>query len=562
MNRILRMIFIASLSLLVAATKEADINLTGIKGPVQQNIQSRLKEIAEESAFDTESDETIQKEVKKAMQPYGYFTPGINIINKTARSLTIKINPGPQIHFRSISIKIIGPGANQAELIKAQRECPIHQNQAFSSEQYEATKQALLNAAENQGYLKAFFSKAEILIDEQSHYADVELIFNTGPQYYFGQVRFSPSYLSPELLTRYIPFRYGETYSTEQVLTFNSDLSASGYFKEVVVKPQINDGQHIPMLVDLQPVSRLNYSLGLGYGTDTGPRGRAGLHVIPVNRYGHKFNTIVQGSLNENALQAQYIIPGKNPVTDQYNLNAGLTTLNYSAGYSNALLFSAAQRHSLKDIQSSVSLNSLFERFDYSQESKQNSSNFFPKLIFTLRHAEDALFSPTGYNFTLSGLGASDKLLSDISFAQTSLDARAAVNISPITTRLYLHGIIGITAINNIDQLPLSLAQLLGGAQNLRAYGFNSIGPGKLIHYAGIELQKETRSKWYLLSYFDLGDVYKPQTVDYKYDIGAGLMWVSPVGPIKISLAQAINPSFQPEKGRNPKLVISMGPDL
>lgn len=45
------------------------------------------------------------------------------------------------------------------------------------------------------------------------------------------------------------------------------------------------------------------------------------------------------------------------------------------------------------------------------------------------------------------------------------------------------------------------------------------------------------------------------------YDAGGGLMWVSPIGPIKVGLAQAINSRWQRDS-HSPRLVISMGPDL
>lgn len=38
-------------------------------------------------------------------------------------------------------------------------------------------------------------------------------------------------------------------------------------------------------------------------------------------------------------------------------------------------------------------------------------------------------------------------------------------------------------------------------------------------------------------------------------------MWVSPIGPIKVGLAQAVNHQME-RIGHNPRLVISMGPDL
>jgi len=119
-----------------------------------------------------------------------------------------------------------------------------------------------------------------------------------------------------------------------------------------------------------------------------------------------------------------------------------------------------------------------------------------------------------------------------------------------------------MTQISNIDNLPLSLAMLLGGADNLKAYSYNSIGPGKILSFLSMEVQKETFSKWYLIGFLDSGDVYNPSQKLFKYDAGIGLMWVSPVGPIKVGVAQAVDNHFQRIEGRNPKLVINMGPDL
>ena len=157
---------------------------------------------------------------------------------------------------------------------------------------------------------------------------------------------------------------------------------------------------------------------------------------------------------------------------------------------------------------------------------------------------------------------ANTALLSQVSLAQVAIDGKAAITLSPIRTRLYLHGIQGVTQVNNVNQIPLSVAQLLGGSGNLKGYNYNSLGPGKIITYGGVEIQKETFKKWYLVGFFDSGDVYQPSMSDFKYDVGIGLMWVSPVGPIKVGVAQAVTHNLNREQDRSPKLVINMGPDL
>lgn len=47
----------------------------------------------------------------------------------------------------------------------------------------------------------------------------------------------------------------------------------------------------------------------------------------------------------------------------------------------------------------------------------------------------------------------------------------------------------------------------------------------------------------------------------WKNDAGIGLMWVSPVGPIKVGIAQPMDNHFN-RNDQKPRLVINMGPDL
>ncbi len=284
--------------------------------------------------------------------------------------------------------------------------------------------------------------------------------------------------------------------------------------------------------------------------------------MIPVNRSGHKFNAIAQGSFQQNTIQGQYLVPGKNPVNDSWSFNGGLTNLMYSAGQSNSVLFGVGQQHVVTNFQRTLSLNGLNERYNYSGFTTTEESLFFPKAAFNWNNVTNKLFSPSGYNVSLTGLVANKALLSQVNLAQATLDAKAAITIEQIRTRFFFHGIQGLTRVSDIYQVPLSLAQLLGGAENLKAYSYNSIGPGRTMSYAGAEIQKELINKFYLVGFYDCGAVYNPTSRNTLYDAGLGLMWVSPVGPIKIEVAQAIDQNWQRMPDHSPKLVINMGPDL
>ena len=543
------------------AIKLSNLNITGIKGEPLLNIQHRLNELYKDKSITQISPDTLRMQVAKALYPYGYFKSQISvgIDNETIR---IDVVPGAPLLITTLTVNVTGEGAQNVEIQKALHDLPIQVGQPLNSMLYEKAKDNLSIAAENQGYLHAVFETAKILIDEAHYTADVTLLFHTGPQYHFGKIHFNSTSVTPALLYRYVPFKYGQPYSTDNITAFNRNLVSSGYFRAVNVSPVLDAGLDVPIDVDLQPAERVKYSVGAGYGTDTGPRGRLGLSVIPVNEAGHKFNAVAQGSLTENALQGQYIIPGMNPITDKYSINGGFTNLSYNAGRSNAILLGVAQQHALSHFQRTVSLNALHERYNYTGFSTNEESVLYPKLVLTWSKTSDPLFSPNGYNITFIGLGASQALLSQVSLGQLSLNMKAAITVDAIRTRFYFHGLQGFNPIHDINRLPLSLALLLGGGENMKGYNFNSIGPGRVTSYAGIEIQKETFDKLFFLGFLDAGDVYDPVLRHTKYDAGIGIMWVSPVGPIKIEVAQAINQQGQRIPNQGPKLVINMGPDI
>lgn len=538
----------------------ASYSLSGLPKDMQKNVESRLNPLDKKNKLQQLSDSQLSEQIQLSLQPFGYFHPQINI--RRQGRLQITVTPGRPLRVRQFRLQLQGEGRDNPDLQQIAHQNSLKVGEVLNMRQYNQLKEDLLTAAEHQGYLRAQFSTAKILIDTPRENANIDLLFDTGPIFYFGQVQFDPTYISPELLHRYIPFHPGQAYSTDEVLNFNHQLSNSGYFSNVVVKPDLHQGQTVPIQVNLTPAPRYSYSLGIGFGTDTGIRGTAAYHVNPVNRKGHRLNALAQGSYRQNSLQLQYLIPGANPISDKYSLSANGGNLNYNSGYSNALLLSAAQQHQQANYQRTLSLNGLYEQFFYTDQPEYRSGLLFPKGSWSLANTHNQLFTPSGYNLSLNLLGSYQGLLSDLSFGQAAVDLRVAYTLAPWRTRFLIHGIQGYTAIDQIDRLPLSLALMLGGNENLKGYSFNSIGPGKIASYGGLEIQKEVREHWYLIGFVDAGNVYNPGEHDFLYDVGGGLMWVSPLGPVKVGLAQPTNNQLNPLGGTSPRLVINIGPDL
>lgn len=586
------------------SSQHIDFVVTGVGDKERENVLHRIADLYQHAPNEPISESLLKEQVEKALMPYGYFQPKVRITSPShKRHAQIKITPGPKLTIKTLDIYTQGPGRDNAEIQHAIYTLPIRKGEAFNSILYHEAKEKIIVAAEHQGYLNAYFETAVVRIDKQNNAAYITLHFETGPRSYFGRIHFGTGtakptpkvknglhllsvssllqILNPEgrsdslfsnkrivlsnrLLYRYIPFQYGTAYSNEKMLELSSRLKSSGYFKTVDVRPK-NEFSHermVPLEVYLEPIERFRYTVSGGYGTDTGARGRLGFHFVPVNRWGHKLDFLAQGSSNQNAAQAKYSMPGHDPVKDTYNINGGFNNLAFVSGHSRSGRLSLEFQHVQARCQQIVSLNGLHEAFRYDNKDPYERTMLYPKATLVWRYVSDPLFSPSGYNVTVTGFAAARHALSSMSVASGTLDARAAITVDALRTRFYGRTIQGITAVNDVYELPLTLAHLLGGPENLKGFSYNSIGPGKALSYGGIEVQKETLPNWYAIAFVDKGTVYRPEPNDVQYDVGAGLMWRSPVGPIKMAFAQPTNSRLNPLEGIGFRFVANMGPDL
>ncbi len=269
LNKHARFIFIVLCFFLIGASQNVPIHITGIKSELSSKIRTRLTEyLNNKNDVDTQN---ILKITEQMLYEAGFFKPQIHIIK--LNPLEIRIQHGPYMRIVSLQVRITGEGKTNPAILKAAQDLPLKRGAILKNVDYEKAKDDLITAAEHQGYLHASFNKATVVIDKEKNSAQIVLHLNTGTQYFFGQVRFDPTYISPSLLERYIHFKWGQPYTTEQVLKLNTYLSESGYFKDVNIKPILNQGNTVPLEVHLQKVKRIQYTLGAGYGTDTGLRG-------------------------------------------------------------------------------------------------------------------------------------------------------------------------------------------------------------------------------------------------------------------------------------------------
>jgi translocation and assembly module TamA len=547
--------------------------ITGIKEKAAlKNAQARLKinqEHNNEALTKSEIKEYYSegvKNIKAAIAPYGYFASSVkpSLSNKGEKwTATYKVDPGPKLKVTVSNIRITGPGNSNKYMTEAFSKLPLKTGAVFSTHNYDKTKDLLIDTAHAAGFIDAKYISDKITINPAAYTCVVDLTLQTGKRYYFGNVTFSPSPISDSLLKRYIPFKIGSPYSTNQLTNFQQLLSQSGYFASVAADPDKANtkDQKIPINVKLKKSKQKFYRFGVGYGTGTGARILAGINWRWVNKYGQKFSLNTMISQVSSALSAQYLFPGSNPSTDQRTITATRFTLNpYRTQESIGNRLSLADTFKLWDIQQNYQVDFLAEKYRFAKSSGYLRAHaVIPGFTWRYTSAKNILKITQGSMISMNWRGATTSFLSSVRFLQTQWKYKWVHPLFSKNLRLVLDGQLGYTFINSdsITKLPLSLQFYAGGIYTMRGYNYNSLGPGRYLVLGSAEVQRRIVGDLWVGVFDDEGNVFNFFPVNYQRGVGASLIYQTPVGPLAISIAQA-----QTKKGRPLKFQFSIGPEL
>ncbi len=528
------------------------VSLSGLGTKTNKNVQLALGITAKNNSIGQYqsklaagfAEKRARLTILKALKPYGYFNVKIQAqIQKQGHDWRVQyhIKLGQQVHFAKVDWSVNGQ-LPAAAIKKIHERWPLHSGQVFSSEQYRSAKALLLKVAQNSGYLDAHLSKHHCQINLQRQQADCQLQLNTGQRYRFGETHFNTNVYEHAYLKRFLTYRAQQAYDQNLVERTRQGFISADNFSSVSVIPVPNNKTHrIPMRIILTPAVARSYTLGAGYGTDTGVRGSVGATFRQLNRHGDQLKAYVRASAINSAVMLSYNMPGLYPPTDFNAVRLQLSHLQQISGTAKTKLLQFLHQNTWHHWTSQLSLNALEEHYNLS-----GSTINFPKtethlLMARWRIERSALnrgkYQRTSYHVMLETSGAIKSLLSKTGFWQ--IHFRAA-----ILHKIWQHNRIlgrvelGYTDIKRLNNLPLTLQLFAGGSESIRGFRYMSIGPGRLKAIANLEWQHEVIPNWYLAAFCDVGNVGDSSILHKKPYIGIGpaLVWDSPLGHLEISV--------------------------
>jgi len=558
------------------ATPSVEIQITGITGNLQKNVL-RMLSIEQQKTHPMLSAGRIRRlhnkaevEIQVALQPYGFYRAtvdkSLNQLGEENWQAIYTINPGPALLINQLDLQLSGSGQQDEELSRLFSEFPLSQGDVLDQVRYEQGKSDILKLATEQGYFDGRFTEHRIDIDLEAYTSSITLRYDSGTRYQFGKVSLHQDILNASLMQRYASLKENDPYSVTSLIELQQALNNSDYFSEVEIRPHPRQEGSllIPIDVQLQPRKRHKYTFGLGYGSDTGPRGKLGYEVTPVNRRGHRLDSEFKTSEVTDSFTANYRIPIRNPRSDQWVLNTSIVDTKTDTSESLARTFGTSLIIARGHWQHTSFVNFQEERFTVA-DIVRRSRLLIPGLTVSRVWAEDRINTLHGFRLDLSLRGATKALISDTGFIQGQVHIKS-VNTVLRQLRLISRGTIGITGVPDFDELPTSVRFFAGGSQSIRGYKYKSLGPtnnqgqivgGKHLLTASAELDYAVYQNWGLAVFLDAGNALDVFPSPIKRGAGFGFRWKSPVGPIRFDLAWAISEVNKPWR-----IHINIGPDL
>lgn len=510
-------------------------------------------------------------EIRTALQPFGFYEPTIDAsLERDGDDWIARyvVDPGPPTTLTEVDIRIVGDGADLPALRAARAAIPLTRGQVLRHAAYEAAKQSLFDAAYNAGFIDVAFRRSELRVHRGRREASIHLELDTGPRYYFGEIEVEQDILDEDFVARFVPIRYGEPFDTDRLLALQIALTDSGYFSDVVVdiERELTEDRHIPVVVRTTPRRTQEYTVGLGYGTDTGPRVSLGVELRRINSRGHRFTSDLRLSSIEQAIAAEYRIPrAPNPVTDFVALRGSLGNQEIGDWDTRQQSLGVSWHDAWRVFQRRIYVSIQREEFWTSVTPSATEAVLFGGTQLTRKVADDPLIPRRGFSWSVDLRAGTDALGSGTSFGRLHASTNFVRSFGE-RVRLLLRGEYGAISASEFSRLPPSQRFYAGGDGSVRGYAYQSLSPrdehgarvgGRYLLVGSAELEVRIVGDYGAALFFDAGNAGDSARPDLSRGVGIGARWRSPVGVVGLDLAHPLD-----DPDTDFRIHLSVGSDL
>jgi len=561
------------------ANAEVSFDINGVDDTkANDNVALFLKGLTEPSDAENENYLLEVKETTlQSLNALGYYRSKVlTAVTGEAgdQTVSLDIELGDRVSITELDLRITGEALKDKDFQQLILNFPIKQGDGLDHSQYETAKSSLLSLAQRNGYFDAKYTKSLVSVTRKKNQALVALWFDSGIRYQFGKLIFDTHTPADKFVNSLHRFEAGEPYDTDKLNQFNQDLSETGYFKGISILPDIantigekytvNQVREVPLHLSTYVKPEDSFNAGLGYSTDEGVRGKFRWTRPWVNDFGHSIETNIVGSTYKQEATLTYQIPIEDPLYNYFSVQGGYKNLDQND--TNTEQYSASlNRHWRLD---NSWLRTLYLRYDH-EIGTQGQETFSTELVLP----------GISFSRTRSRGGVNvhwgDRQLVYFEFANEALFSSNSVIKAYAQNKIIRtygdHQLInsaqlgGIFA-DSVFDIPSSMRFFTGGDQSIRGYDFEEVAPtdddgfligGFYLATASFEYRYAVTENWKLAVFSDIGTATDDFSEPLSIGSGAGIVWASPVGPIRFYVAKPFT-----DTGDSFKIHLMIGPEL
>jgi translocation and assembly module TamA len=485
------------------------------------------------------------------------------------------VQPGEPAIVRDTRVEVLGEGKEQRRVAAAVRDFQPKPGARLDHATYEASKTVIESSLRGAGYLDAKPLQKRVTVNADERAADVELRYESGPRYRFGDVRFGGDAPFPEsFLDDFIPWREDAYFNSEQVLNLQQRLVDADYFALVSVQPALDDKRdgRVPIDVLLRRDERTVYTGEVYYSTDFGAGVRLGAERRWLNKKGHKADIAAEYSQRLQEAAIHYQIP--RPSREDRSYDFGVAYRDETTDITRSRNFQVAASRSEKrwhGFTRTIGLKYYTGDFEIGQDEDEleygNTRLLFAEGTLSRRRVNDRLAPRRGYQFDFGVRLGSEAVVSNTDLAQTWIRGTWLIPQAE-RNRLKLRGELGAMTVSNFDALPPDLRFFAGGDRSVRGFDYQNIGEvnangliigGEYLAVVSGEYEYYFTEDWGAAVFVDVGDAFRDK---FSLNVGAGVgvRWKSPLGPIRIDVGFPVQTDLPLETGW--RLHVLLGPDI
>ncbi|MCX7829822.1 MAG: BamA/TamA family outer membrane protein [Acidobacteria bacterium] len=436
----------------------------------------------------------------------------------------------------------------------------LKEGNRFRIEDYESAKAELEKAFGNSGYpFVKVIEKAEVNVKEKD--VSISYSIEEGQQATFGKTTFEGIVHTEEkILRKLLKYKEGEIYQVSKIEETKEALYSTGLFDIVTIKVKKPDEfNSAPIKIILKEGRHRKVKLSAGYGADEKLRFQAGFETLRL------FDRCLTAGFNfkKSNLEESYEFHLIRPyaVSDY----SGYVRARKQASYWVQTQFdttslTAGIERKFSSFSASFDINyEEIRKIKFSHPSPPIKDNALePETLFVrfnvIHNKTDNFWDPSRGRVLQFGIEG-DRVSNGVKFGKFWVDFRKYYSLKNHSVLAFKFKAASLATRSSIVEVPYPYRFFTGGQMRLRGYRFSSISPlsdnfslegGKGLFESSVEYRFPFRDNFKGVVFFETGRATRKSNpfagdAHFKSDIGFGIRYLTPVGPVGMDIAFRLN---------------------